>query len=136
MDCPVCREPMVILELQNVEIDHCLECCGIWLDSGELELILQNTGNKDELIDSLVKAGRVREKKRNCPICGRKMEKVNFEDGKDSVLIDRCRFRHGIWFDRNELYSVVNGGGGPGKKQVLQFLRDMFASDFENENKE
>ena len=27
---------MITLELQEVEIDHCIECGGIWLDSGEL----------------------------------------------------------------------------------------------------
>jgi hypothetical protein len=26
MDCPACREPMVVLELRDVEIDHCLSC--------------------------------------------------------------------------------------------------------------
>ena len=31
---------MITLELEDVEIDHCLDCGGIWLDAGELELLL------------------------------------------------------------------------------------------------
>jgi len=40
MDCPVCKNAMITLELEEVEIDHCTNCGGIWLDAGELELLL------------------------------------------------------------------------------------------------
>ena len=41
MDCPVCKESaMVTLELNDVEIDYCMQCEGIWLDAGELEILL------------------------------------------------------------------------------------------------
>ncbi len=40
MNCPVCKEPMIVLELDEVEIDHCISCGGIWLDAGELELLI------------------------------------------------------------------------------------------------
>ena len=44
MDCPVCKnEPMIVLELNDVEIDYCLSCKGIWLDTGELELLLESS---------------------------------------------------------------------------------------------
>ena len=42
MDCPVCKNAMIALELAEVEIDHCTDCGGIWLDAGELELLLGN----------------------------------------------------------------------------------------------
>ena len=37
MDCPACKEPLIVLELNEVEIDNCVSCGGIWLDKGELE---------------------------------------------------------------------------------------------------
>ena len=41
MLCPVCNdEEMLILEYNDVEIDYCNECSGIWLDEGELELLI------------------------------------------------------------------------------------------------
>ena len=39
MDCPVCSEPMIVLEYDRVEVDYCVSCQGLWLDAGELELL-------------------------------------------------------------------------------------------------
>ena len=32
MDCPVCKNAMIVLELAEVEVDYCTDCSGIWLD--------------------------------------------------------------------------------------------------------
>ncbi|MFC1885896.1 zf-TFIIB domain-containing protein [Thermodesulfobacteriota bacterium] len=39
MKCPKCGSDLTEQNLGNVMIDKCLECQGIWLDSGELELL-------------------------------------------------------------------------------------------------
>ena len=41
MNCPACKNAMITLELADVEIDHCVGCGGIWLDAGELELLME-----------------------------------------------------------------------------------------------
>jgi Zn-finger nucleic acid-binding protein len=41
MICPNCQHELVTSERQNVQIDHCPNCQGVWLDRGELEKILQ-----------------------------------------------------------------------------------------------
>ncbi len=43
MMCPVCREPLVMSERQNIEIDYCPDCRGIWLDRGELDKIIERS---------------------------------------------------------------------------------------------
>ena len=43
---------MIALELAEVEVDYCTACGGIWLDAGELELLLGNAQNAEQLIDS------------------------------------------------------------------------------------
>lgn len=40
MNCPVCAVPLVMSERQNVEIDYCPQCRGVWLDRGELDKII------------------------------------------------------------------------------------------------
>ncbi len=40
MNCPNCDVPLVISERQQVEIDYCPRCRGVWLDRGELDKIL------------------------------------------------------------------------------------------------
>ena len=39
MKCPKCGGDLVEINYQNVMIDQCPECNGIWLDQGELELL-------------------------------------------------------------------------------------------------
>ena len=53
MQCPVCKRPMISLELNEVEVDHCVACGGVWLDSGEMELLLDGAANR-ELLRELV----------------------------------------------------------------------------------
>lgn len=44
MKCPNCKEPnLVIAERKGIEIDHCPDCRGIWLDRGELDKILDKS---------------------------------------------------------------------------------------------
>lgn len=43
MPCPVCRAQLVAMERQGVEIDHCPNCRGVWLDRGELDKILERS---------------------------------------------------------------------------------------------
>ncbi|MEJ8843123.1 zf-TFIIB domain-containing protein [Lacibacter sp. H375] len=41
MKCPVCSTvDLVMSERQNIEIDYCPNCRGIWLDRGELDKII------------------------------------------------------------------------------------------------
>ena len=124
MNCPVCKEPMVVLELEQVEIDYCLECSGIWLDAGELELLLESGAAKDEVLDSFISDNETKEKRISCPICLRKMVKVLC--GKDKkVLIDKCRRNDGLWFDKNELYQILDLGGLGKDNKILKLLKDM-----------
>ena len=41
MKCPTCPDSiLVITDRQNVEIDYCPQCRGVWLDRGELDKII------------------------------------------------------------------------------------------------
>jgi len=41
MLCPACQVSLVMAERQNVEIDYCPKCRGVWLDRGELDKIVE-----------------------------------------------------------------------------------------------
>lgn len=42
MRCPVCEETqLVISSRESIEIDHCPQCRGVWLDRGELDKIIE-----------------------------------------------------------------------------------------------
>ena len=44
MKCPIDGATLVITERAGVEIDYCPECRGVWLDRGELDKIIAQTG--------------------------------------------------------------------------------------------
>jgi Zn-finger nucleic acid-binding protein len=126
MVCPVCKKPMLVLELQQIEIDYCQGCGGIWLDEGELELLLEDKNEKDKLLASFSIDPGNSEKRHRCPVCSKKMNKV-FVGNDKNVLIDKCRKGHGIWFDKGELHEVVKMGNTDKNNKVIQLLNEMFA---------
>jgi len=41
MKCPKCGSDLEEINYQQIMIDRCVECRGIWLDHGELEMLVQ-----------------------------------------------------------------------------------------------
>ena len=42
MKCPKCGADLTTETLQGVQIDRCPECHGLWLDQGELEVLMKH----------------------------------------------------------------------------------------------
>ncbi|MCL5958251.1 MAG: zf-TFIIB domain-containing protein [Chloroflexi bacterium] len=45
MNCPVCSVELRMSDRVGVEIDYCPQCRGIWLDSGELDKIIERSSS-------------------------------------------------------------------------------------------
>ncbi len=125
MQCPRCKNPMIVLELAEVEIDYCPDCGGIWLDSGELELLLGNSEKAMKLLNLFAEDKVSKEEKLKCPICSRKMKKVLVGE-EEQILIDQCKNNHGLWFDKGELYDILELGSIDDENKVLELLQEMF----------
>lgn len=122
MNCPVCKNSMIILELNQVEIDYCASCKGIWLDKGELDLLYNSSDNRTAEQMFHYKNG-FNEQIRKCPICKKKMEKVEFENS--GIILDRCKKEHGLWFDNGELKSLLSTSSDSNNKMV-NLLKEIF----------
>ncbi len=129
MDCPVCKNAMITMELDEVEVDHCLDCGGIWLDSGELEMLLDGSRAAEDLLASFETAKGCKEKARKCPICLKKMAKIMAGPPDSATLIDKCQKGHGLWFDSGELQDIVKLGSFDKDNKVNSLLKDMFGSE-------
>ncbi|MHC4551440.1 MAG: zf-TFIIB domain-containing protein [Planctomycetota bacterium] len=129
MDCPVCRSAMIVLEIEEVEIDYCTDCAGIWLDAGELEVLLEDFDQAAKVLASFEQA-ESDEAPRKCPICLKKMEKVlvGEADGKRE-LIDRCIKDHGLWFDGGELQQILKMGQFDSEGRVQHILGELFCNE-------
>ena len=44
MNCPTCKVELKMADRQGVEIDYCPQCRGVWLDRGELDKIIERSG--------------------------------------------------------------------------------------------
>jgi len=126
MNCPVDKEKLESLIYEDdVEVDQCPKCNGIWLDKGELARIEQSRENdykeviknstQADKIDGFIEmtnnaplevTSRSTEKHAlNCPSCGDTLYKK--EHGFFSkVMIDSCIKCNGIWFDKGELQAI------------------------------
>lgn len=125
MNCPACRDPLIVVEIHEIEIDHCVSCGGTWLDAGELELLLESAANRDNLMSSLTEGLAGKETTIRCPICSKKLDKVVY-GVDDKVVLDKCPRNHGLWFDRGELQDVIEMGNFPANHDVYQLISDVF----------
>lgn len=128
MNCPVCRETLVVVEREGIEVDWCLTCRGLWFDAGELELLADHWGRRLAPADvgrpSEPAAG---EPPRRCPRCRRRMERVG-AGAADPVPIDRC-LEHGLWLDRGELGRILGqlpSVSDHDEALILRFLGETF----------
>jgi len=128
MDCPVCKSAMVTVELREVEIDYCPRCEGIWLDRGELQLLLADKDKARELLDSFEIVKGSGEAVRKCPICLKKMEKINIGGGQTPVMIDKCRKNDGLWFDKGELQQIFKNAKLDAENRIQELLAEVFGN--------
>lgn len=110
MDCPRCKLPLGRDRYENVEVDICSSCWGVWLDTGELETIIEahHFHFSDAERKSAVQGRGPRDqgpiKPIPCPKCQARMERV-YLDPKIYLVIDHCR-KHGVWLDSGEIKSL------------------------------
>ena len=44
---------MIVLELNQIEVDHCTRCGGVWLDAEEMDLLLDGSAGRAEIREKL-----------------------------------------------------------------------------------
>ncbi|MGB2855076.1 MAG: zf-TFIIB domain-containing protein [Dehalococcoidia bacterium] len=135
MKCPACSSPMIVVEHEQIELDYCVDCSGVWFDAGELELLLETMQLEGPSLslDSVLTSPEAKsaEKKRKCPICGQKMKKATVGH-KPEVLIDACPRGDGLWFDKGEVGQLITqlpdkpSEESDSQGRVITFLGEVF----------
>ncbi len=131
MDCPVCREPLIVVERDGIEIDSCPRCRGLWFDAGELDLLAEKAGRVLAPTEGIpTEKADPGEKPRSCPRCDRRMDKTALGSAP-RVTLDRCGAGHGLWFDQGELGALVGElAARPGSRPeaLLRFMGETLAA--------
>lgn len=109
MLCPECRELLVILEVEGVELDMCVERHGIWFDAQELGQLFEICDVPEELrdLESRLEILPQTGAHRHCPRCRARMRLVRAPNAPDTPILDQCPEGHGLWFDRGELVALL-----------------------------
>jgi Zn-finger nucleic acid-binding protein len=113
--CPVCSTALGVVHHEGVELDRCPVGHGVWLDRGELRLVVASEDAprpEHEAIQAHEAAIRdaghavVAESARPprpCPVCGRSMRLTEY--AASGIPIDECH-EHGVWLDGGELERI------------------------------
>lgn len=130
MKCPACKSPLIVVEYHDIELDFCPKCKGFWFDAGEIELLPQLLKFQAELPDfSQFKPMTTPEKKRRCPRCFKKMDKISLSQ-EPHLILDRCPQGDGLWFDAGELGTFFGQRGfvtDETQGKMLHFLGEVFS---------
>jgi Zn-finger nucleic acid-binding protein len=100
---------MLIVEFEEIELDACPDCRGIWFDSQELGELFELIGAPDHLHDLENQLQRLAHAKarRFCPRCRSRVEPVRAPARDGELILDECPRGHGLWFDRGELEALL-----------------------------
>ncbi len=137
--CPHCDIPLQTIKLtleDNVFIERCKTCFGLFFDRGEIEAVLHSSVSNVYAInlehidtinkDRYLKPHKIRYIK--CPQCRRLMNRVNFGQ-RSGVVVDQC-IVDGIWLDNGELIHLLEW-----KKAGGQLLHEQTAKTKEEQKK-
>jgi PAT family beta-lactamase induction signal transducer AmpG len=106
MRCPKCRADMEQLVYDDVEIDRCTFCKGLWFDAGEIGL-LHNKEAAAAIDTGDQKTGKMHNTVNNypCPRCAGEM--VHMVDAKQThIRYEECNACKGSFFDAGEFADL------------------------------
>jgi Zn-finger nucleic acid-binding protein len=127
--CPDCIEPLIVYELEGVEIDRCLSCGGTWLDAGELAMITEIAGVEPGSLTRALENAREGERaRRRCPRCGKKLRIIHTGENA-SIELDRCPRGHGLWLDPGEMEAVIRSYAEGEEGSVARFFSDLYREE-------
>lgn len=105
MKCPKCDIELGLYNRDGLNIRYCKTCKTLWIKFPMLEKIGEMLDLKMPLLNPVeMESVKVKEEPRQCPDCGKPMDKVYF----NGVVVDKCSDCNGILFDNGELSRYFN----------------------------
>jgi len=108
--CPHCQtSPDRCLHLRpiqydDVEIDACLDCGGLWFEKKELDKVITahepSFAGNEPIMETL--GSLIGETQKICPACDSTLTEYDIAE-KTDLRIDVCENCHGMWLERGEL---------------------------------
>lgn len=106
VQCPKCGAPMARVVHEQIEIDRCEGCQGIWFDMLEMDRL--RTVEGAEAIDTGDPSiGRNLNEKDciDCPVCGTRMIRM-VDAAQPHIWYEGCSSCHGVFLDAGEFTDI------------------------------
>ncbi len=122
--CPNCRLPLQETPTkEDISIDICQQCWGIWLDGSKLEYACAES--------NLPPAIERNEITKTCPRCQSPMSELHYGSEDGLLAIDRCNQCQGLWFDnKKELIRLRSLTGKQQKKREDQKSSSLVIKEY------
>jgi Zn-finger nucleic acid-binding protein len=119
MECPKCNSDMEKITYEEIQVDRCTNCKGIWFDMLEHEH-LKAIEDSQSIDIGEPKVGKEYNKidKIDCPVCHTQM--IRMVDNKQPhISYEACTSCYGVFFDAGEFRDYK-------QETILDFFRDLF----------
>jgi uncharacterized protein len=111
MECPKCQAQMEVVQFEEVEVDRCVRCGGLWFDVLEHEELRGRAGA--ETIDTGPRwqaAMHDVQRKVFCPTDGTLMVRM-VNAAQPHIWVESCPVCHGTFFDAGEFSDFKDSMG-------------------------
>ena len=109
MECPKCKIELHKKTIQEIEVDECQKCEGIWFEKDELRQIKDKTDSDLNWMDFEIwkhpEKFKAISNKNACPNCTNKMNVLDYDN--TNIEIEYCTDCQGIWLDKNKLQKII-----------------------------
>jgi len=123
MKCPRCAEDLREVRFEDIVIDRCAKCCGVWFDFAELERIL---GRDTTVVRRFLPQADLPPvdpvETLPCPRCEDVLVRMYSE--ADGLAFYSCLTCYGRWLDGSELQRIVGRPLAVKFERLLQQLLD------------
>lgn len=124
MDCPRDGASLAEAKIDDVVVDHCPDCSGMWLDFAQLERVLSRESRAlRHLLPEETPPAQPHDKLLMCPRCHGNLIKMRAMP--DTVTYYSCMTCYGRWVDGSEIYSIV---GRPLARKFEMLFKKLFGS--------
>ncbi|MBN2001763.1 MAG: zf-TFIIB domain-containing protein [Anaerolineae bacterium] len=122
MECPKCHAPMEKVTYQNIEVDRCTSCHGLWFDRFEKEQLKKLEGS--EIIDVGEPQPDVRpdsDAPLRCSVCQVKMTRM-VDAKQPHIWYESCPSCNGVFLDAGEFRDYK-------QENWMDMIMDLFTRE-------
>lgn len=110
MQCPRDDTELLTTTVEDLELDSCPTCHGLWFDAGELAEASEKADPDVAWLEfdlwKHVDDFTLQPGAGACPRCANPLCRVEY--GETGVEIEACPHCHGVWLDEDELVDVIH----------------------------